>query len=210
MEHEELLKEYPKLEVCIDSIDSAVSVILKSVANNGTIFTCGNGGSSADALHIVGELMKSFKIPRPIDEGKLKGIKDPVRRKEFTKWLESGIRAQSLVSEIGLITAFANDRNPEMVYAQQIINLANRGDVLIALSTSGNSRNIINAAELAIALDLNVISITGSSGGRLKDFSTVSIMIPETETDKIQNLTVPTYHEICRLVEESLYILPTR
>ena len=164
------------------------------------MLTCGNGGSAADAEHIVGELLKKFKRHRDVDPVVAERLPADLVAK-----LEGALPAISLVSMSGILTAFANDVSWETAFAQQVLGLGRPGDVLIALSTSGNSANCVNAALVARAKGMKVISLTGRAGSRLSALSDAAVRVPETETYRVQELHLPVYHALCAAVEEALF-----
>ena len=196
---EELYNRYPQLTGCKGEIAKALDLLLMCYKGSGKVLTCGNGGSAADAEHIVGELLKKFRKHRDIDSGIAAKLPP-----ELVAKLEGALPAISLVSMSGLVTAFANDVAWETAFAQQVYGLGNPGDVLIALSTSGNSANCVNAALVAKAKGLKVVSMTGVGGGRLSDLADAVIKVPETEIYKIQELHLPIYHALCAAIEEVL------
>jgi D-sedoheptulose 7-phosphate isomerase len=171
----------------------------------GKLLVCGNGGSAADALHIVGELMKSFVIYRELSDSEKAHFEQAPDREVLTENLHRALSAISLINESSLSTAYANDAAPELGFAQQLYGLGNVGDVLFAISTSGNSKNIIYAAETARAVRIKVIGLTGNTGGKLKQFCDECICVPESETFKIQELHLPVYHAICLALEEEFF-----
>lgn len=202
-----LLKRYPALEACAEDIENAISAIIRAYENGGKLILCGNGGSCADCDHIVGELMKGFLKKRPLDDEKKANMKkncDLVNDELLSK-LQGGLPAVSLPSITALNSAFCNDVDPELMYAQALMSLANENDILIALSTSGNSKNVFGAVKVARALGIRVIGLTGESGGKLKTAADICICVPETETYKIQELHLPVYHCICAAVEEHFF-----
>ena len=203
---ENLISRHPALVPCRDGVTAAAEAIIACYRNGGKIMTCGNGGSAADALHIVGELMKSFVLPRPVDE-ETKSRLNELREDSgyIIANLQKALPALSLVSETALITAFSNDQAPDMVFAQQVYGYGNEGDVLISISTSGNSKNVVYASEVAAAKGLTVVALTGATGGRLKSLADILINVPETETYKIQELHLPVYHAICLAVENAFF-----
>lgn len=168
--------------------------------------TCGNGGSAADAMHIVGELMKGFLLPRKIDEFNPEFVARaqelfPADVEYFKANLQSALPAVSLVGETSLMTAFANDKTPNLIFAQQIFGLGRRGDVLLAISTSGNSDNVLFAVEVAKIMGIKVVAMTGRRGGRLRHLSDVSICVPADSSHTIQEFHLPIYHMICLAAE---------
>ena len=175
-------------------------MLLSAYRSGGKVLTCGNGGSAADAEHVVGELMKCFRkrreIPAPV-AAKL--------RPELAAKLEGALPAISLVSMESLLTAFANDVAWETAFAQQVLALARPGDVLVAISTSGNSANCVAAAEVMRAVGGRSIALTGQAASRLSDMSDVAIRVPETETFRVQELHLPVYHALCAMLEEELF-----
>lgn len=193
---DELFVRYPQLNACEAAVRSAAELLVSAYRAGGKVLVCGNGGSAADAEHIVGELMKKFRKHRPIDAT----VADKLPP-ELAAKLEGALPAVSLVSMSGLLTAFANDVSWETAFAQQVYGLGCAGDVLIALSTSGNSANCVAAAEVARAKGLKVISFTGADGGRLAKLADAAICVPETETFKVQELHLPVYHALCAQVE---------
>ena len=197
---DELYVRYPQLKCCEGEIAKAFDLLLTCYKGGGKVLTCGNGGSAADAEHIVGELLKKFRKHRDIDGGVAAKLPS-----ELVAKLEGALPAVSLVSMSGILTAFANDVAWETAFAQQVYGLGNPGDVLIALSTSGNSANCVNAALVAKAKGLKVISMTGAGGGKLGELADAAVKAPESETYKIQELHLPVYHALCAAVEEELF-----
>lgn len=202
----ELLTRYPSLNQCEKDINLATKTLISCYEGGGKLLLCGNGGSSSDCDHIVGELMKGFMKKRPLtDKQKSKMKKSFDISDDVLGKLQGGLPAISLPSFSALNTAFCNDVDPELIYAQAVLGLAKKGDVLIALSTSGNSKNVVRAVEVAKALGVTVISMTGESGGKLKPISNVCICVPETETYKVQELHLPVYHYICAEIENHFF-----
>lgn len=203
---DELFARYPQLMPEKETIIAAYDRLSRAVAGNGTLFVCGNGGSAADSEHIVGELMKSFRKKRPIDSEvyrRLGAFGDGGIRLQHI--LEGTIRAVALTSHPALSTAFANDREPSAVFAQQLYGLASPGDILLAVSTSGNSENCCLAAITAKAMDLPVVALTGEKESRLSALADVTVRVPETETYKVQELHLPVYHCLCAMLEEDFF-----
>ena len=197
---DELYVRYPQLTGCKGEIAEALDLLLMCYKGGGKVLTCGNGGSAADAEHIVGELLKKFRKHRDIDSAIAAKIPP-----ELVAKLEGVLPAVSLVSLSGILTAFANDVAWETAFAQQVYGLGSPGDVLIALSTSGNSANCVNAALVAKAKGMRVVSMTGAGGGKLGSLSDATIKVPETETYKIQELHLPIYHALCAELEGALF-----
>jgi D-sedoheptulose 7-phosphate isomerase len=203
----ELLKRYPCLEPIKEQIVAATEEIINCYENGGKLLLCGNGGSCADCEHITGELMKGFLKKRPISDNTKKEMKllSPEISDEILSKLQVGLPAISLPSLSALNTAFANDVDSNLIYAQGVMSLGKKGDVLIAISTSGNSQNVVAAVKTAKALGIKVIGLTGGNGGELKKLSDIVIAAPETETYKIQELHLPVYHYICAQVEDNFF-----
>ena len=179
----------------------------KSYEKGGKLLIAGNGGSAADSEHITGELMKRFKIPRPVSRSfsqKLKAV-DPDIGAELAKNLECGLMAIPLVTHEALATAYINDVDGINVFAQQLFGYGRQGDVFLGISTSGNSRNIINASVVAKASGIKVIGLTGATGGELATMADVAVKVPETETYMIQELHLPIYHCWCLMLEERFF-----
>ena len=199
---EELVDKYPSLSACIDSVRSAGEVLLKVFHGGGKLLVCGNGGSGADSEHIVGELMKEFYIRRPLKEAELAALKkvDPAGEK-LAKCLQGALPAITLTSNIALSTAYANDAEPELVFAQQVWGYGNPGDVLLAISTSGSSKNVYDAMVAAKAKGMRVIGLTGARQGTMEKLCDVCIRAPSTVTYEIQEYHLPIYHALCRYVE---------
>ncbi|QGY47018.1 SIS domain-containing protein [Maribellus comscasis] len=204
---QQLLKRYSNLATLEKSIIAAVEIIIDSYKNGGKVLVCGNGGSCSDADHIVGELMKSFEGHRPLDSEFQKRLSalSPERGKELASKLQQGLPAISLTVHNALITAVANDISGELIFAQQITGLGNEGDILMGLSTSGNSQNVVDAFLVAKAKGLKTIGFTGDTGGKLKDLSDVLLNVPEKRTAYVQELHLPVYHAICMMIEEEVF-----
>ena len=208
MKHIDLIvKRYPILEQVKDDIIAGYLVMEECYENGGKLLIAGNGGSAADSEHIAGELMKRFKIPRPVSSefaDKLKAI-DPIRGESLAKNLECGLMAIPLVAHEALTTAYINDVDGLGVFAQQLFGFGRPGDVFLGMSTSGNSKNIISATVVARALGIKVIGLTGAKGGELAEVADVVVKAPETETYMIQELHLPIYHCWCLMLEEKFF-----
>ncbi len=190
----EMVRRYPKLAVCEKEVESAIDLITECYKNGGKVMLCGNGGSCSDCAHIVGELMKGFLKKRPT------GSDHPVISK-----LQQGLPAISLCEASSLLTAFCNDVDPNLIFAQQVLGIGKKGDVLIGISTSGNAANVDAAVETAKELGISVVGLTGKDGGLLAKKSNIAIIAPENETFKIQECHLPIYHAICAAVEENFF-----
>ena len=202
-----LIERYPLLKVCEQSIIDAYLVLEECYVNDGKLLIAGNGGSAADSEHIVGELMKRFKIPRPVTPEfaeKMKSI-DPVRGENLACTLERGLMAIPLVAHEALSTAYINDVDGQNVFAQQLFGFGRQGDVFLAISTSGNSKNVLSATVVARAIGMKVIGLTGSKGGELAEIADVVIKVPATETYMIQELHLPVYHCLCLMLENRFF-----
>lgn len=204
-----LLNRYPVLSVCKNDILKAYDLLAECFAGGRKLLIAGNGGSCADAEHIVGELMKGFKLPRKCSEEfaeKLRSV-DEARGSELADKLQGGLPAIALGGHQGLNTAYINDipGGGLLTYAQQLYGYGKAGDVFLGISTSGNSKNVMNATVVARALGIKVIGLTGSAGGELARVADVAIRVPETETYRIQELHLPVYHCLCLMLEERFF-----
>ena len=204
---QELVKRYPVLDAVKDQIEEAYKILETCYENGGKLLIAGNGGSAADSDHIVGELMKGFVKRRPVSAELAEALKqaDPERGAELAKKLQGGLPAIALTGHGALTTAFSNDVNGDMVFAQQLYGYAKKGDVFLGITTSGNSKNVLYAATAAKALGVTVIGLTGRDGGRIKEFSDVSIIVPVQETFKIQELHLHVYHALCLMLEDHFH-----
>lgn len=202
-----LLERYPALECCKNSILNAYRMMEESYLSQHKLLVAGNGGSAADSEHIVGELMKGFKLPRPIDCELAKVCQDIDMQMGATiaEHLQGTLPAIALTGHPGLSTAFMNDCVPELVFAQQMLGFGQTGDSFLAISTSGNSKNIVYAAIVAKAKGVKIAGLTGSKPSRLAELADVCIQVPETETYKIQELHLPVYHCLCLMLEERFF-----
>lgn len=204
---EELTKRYETLKPIEGDIKDAYEVLRTAFKNGGKLLIAGNGGSCADAEHIVGELMKGFVKKRPLTAELMGALveADSVRGRKMSEKLQQGLPAIALTGHTGLSTAFSNDVDPELTFAQQVIGYGNAGDVFLGLTTSGNSANVLYAAAAAKAKGMKIIGLTGRDGGELGRVSDVSIVVPEQETYKIQELHLPVYHVLCLMLEEFFF-----
>lgn len=203
----ELLARYPELDECIPDIDEAFQILTECFENGGKLLICGNGGSAADCEHLVGELMKGFLSKRPLAAEERSSLLDafPDEGEYLADRLQGALPAISLVSQIGLITAYANDVAADMIYAQQVFGYGKPGDALIAISTSGNSRNVLNAARVARSRGLATVGFSGRSGGEMADLCDVVVKVPEDDTVKIQERHLPIYHALCSMLEQAFF-----
>jgi len=202
----ELFERFPELDICREDIMKAYDILLKCAEERALIMVCGNGGSASDSEHIVGELMKGFNLSRPLTRFEKESFADVAGGEQIAEKLQRAIKAVSLVSQTGLISAFSNDIDSSLIYAQQVFAYSSSEyDALIALSTSGRSENIVNAVKTANAAGIRSVAITGMTGGKLREISTVTIKLPAVETFKIQELTLPVYHALCAALEAELF-----
>ena len=193
----ELFERYPALQICEKDIEDALKLLIDTYKNDGKVLVCGNGGSAADSEHIVGELMKGFMLKREVDDGR---IPENMRCN-----LQGALPAISLVSQSGVLSAFINDVEPEMMYAQLVYGYGKEGDLLICLSTSGNSKNCVSAAEVAKCIGVKVLSLTGEKESRLSQISDCTVKVPDTETFKVQEYHLPVYHFLCAMTEKYFF-----
>ena len=202
-----LTEKYPELSACANEIDAAIEIITDCYKNGGKVLLCGNGGSAADCAHIVGEFMKGFMKKRPVKPEQIEAFKaeNPLVDDELFANLQCGLPAVNLCESQSLLTAFCNDVNPEYMFAQQVFGLGKKGDVLIALSTSGNAKNANHAARIAKAMGITVIGMTGEKSSALEINSSVCIKAPSTVTYQIQEMHLPIYHAICDAVEDYFF-----
>lgn len=208
MKHIDLLIErYPTLADIKDPLIDAYLLMEECYLNGGKLLIAGNGGSASDSEHIAGELMKSFKLERRIpDELKEKLIAiDSVRGEQLAKNLQQPLMAIPLVAHEALSTAYINDVDGYGVFAQQMLGFGKPGDVFLAISTSGNSKNVMNATVVARALGVKTIGLTGEKGGELAEVADVIVKAPSSETYMIQELHLPIYHCWCLMLEERFF-----
>ena len=192
-----LYNHYPELEAIKNEIDKAVKMCIECYKNGGKIMIAGNGGSAADAEHIVGELMKGFKLKRPVADGR---IPTELRGK-----LQGSLPAICLSGGVALPTAYANDVDGEYTVAQTLYGLGKPGDIFIAISTSGNAKNLYHATELAKCLGIRTVAMTGESGGKLAPICDVALKVPSNETYRVQEYHLPVYHHICAEIESAMF-----
>lgn len=200
----DLFRRYPQLEGCRNDIVAAEQAMIANWRAGGKLLVCGNGGSAADSEHVVGELMKSFRFKRSVDVGFSAAYRARFNE-DAPAWLEGALPAISLVSQSALMTAFSNDEAAMGVFAQQVYGYGCKGDVLLGISTSGNSENVVQAAKVALAKEMTVIALTGESASKLSKLADVCIRVPETEVFKVQELHLPIYHMLCAAAEAELF-----
>lgn len=197
MNMKDLLKRYPALSDCSEEIEKALVLMIETYKNGGKILVCGNGGSASDSDHIVGELMKGFLSPRKVTDERISP--------ELRENLQGSLPAISLCSQNAIMTAFINDVKPDMMFAQQVYGYAKSEDLVIGISTSGNSVNVVNAVKVARDMGVKTIALTGANGGKLSEICDVTIKAPETETYKIQEYHLPIYHYLCAKTEKYFF-----
>jgi D-sedoheptulose 7-phosphate isomerase len=204
---EQLISTYPELDRCASDVESAFQILRDGYRHGGKALVCGNGGSAADAEHIVGELMKGYMLKRPVpDEVRTKlASTSPQDGDYLASHLQGALPAISLVSQTSLLSAIANDTAADMVFAQQVYGYGREGDTLIGLSTSGNARNVVHAMQVARALGLHTIALTGPTGGTLKPLCEVWICVPGENTAAIQERHLPIFHVLCAMLEEEFF-----
>ena len=202
-----LISRYPLLASLKNEIATAFDILVNSYDNGGKLLIAGNGGSASDAEHIAGELMKTFEKKRNLPDSFIIDIKKV--NTEIAEFLiprmQPGLPTIALSGHASLNTACINDIDGNITFAQQVYGYGKEADVLLAISTSGNSKNILYAAAVAKAKKLKIIALSGGSGGALKNFADVNIVVPETETFKIQELHLPVYHCLCQMLENHFF-----
>lgn len=204
-----LIERYPKLQICRDEIVKAYELIETCYSNAGKLLIAGNGGSAADAEHIVSELMKGFKKQRRIPKEYADRLIElnPLLGKTLAENLQCALPAIALDGHPALSTAYQNDCEPLLNFAQQVNGYGNKGDIFWGISTSGNSKNILYAAVTARAKGMKVIGLTGQKESILNEMSDVCIKVPATETYMVQELHLPVYHAICLMIEEKMFCI---
>jgi len=202
----ELTARYPALACVEGDVRAAYDTLHDCFAAGGRVYLCGNGGSAADCEHMAGELLKCFKLPRPMkDDFKAVLCAYGEDGKVLAEGLEGGLPVVSLTGHIAFSTAFQNDNTPALVFAQQVNAYGQAGDVLVVFSTSGNSKNCIYATICAKAKGLKVITLTGGTGGKLAPMSDTAIVVPAKETYQVQEFHLPVYHALCAMLEQEFF-----
>lgn len=204
---EKLISSEGSLSTIADSIIQSLEMLIDCINSGNKLLICGNGGSAADAEHIVGELMKGFILTRKIKEKQFNSIINlfPELQDEIYNNLQQAIPAVSLVNNVSFTTAFINDVGADYVFAQQVMGLGREGDVLWGISTSGNSINVVRAFQIAKAFNIKTLAFTGGSGGGLAKLSDTEIRVPYSETYKIQEIHIKIYHALCADLEHNLF-----
>lgn len=203
----ELIARLPALKPCRGLIADAFALLSVSFAGGGKLLVCGNGGSAADGEHIVGELMKGFLLRRKLPERDAEKFARlfPEDGAALASRLQRALPALSLNGHAALSSAFINDVDPSMVYAQQVWGLGREGDVLLGITTSGNSLNVLNAVKAAKAAGIKTVGLTGGSGGKLRGLCDVTVVVPAEETFRVQEYHLPVYHALCAMLEEAFF-----
>ena len=203
----DLLARYPALEVCKEDILKARDALIECYENGGKLLLCGNGGSCADCDHIAGEFLKGFLLKRPANED----FKNAMAEK-YGDWgadiagkLQQGLPTISLVTHSAAISAFENDVDPELIYAQQVLAYGKSGDVLIGISTSGGAKNVAAAVMTAKTIGMHTIGLTGKTGGKLAELADLALIMPKDETYRIQEDHLAVYHLLCAVVEYEMF-----
>lgn len=202
-----LISRYPILESARQDIHKAYIILEECYENKGKLLVAGNGGSAADAEHIVGELMKGFKLPRRLDNNMQNKLisQDKELGQVLADNLQGALPAIALDGHPALTTAYMNDCEPLLCFAQQVNGYGSEGDVFLGISTSGNSKNILYAAVTAKAKGMKVIGLTGDKESKLSDIADVCIKVPQTETYMVQELHLPVYHCLCLMLEDRFF-----
>ena len=195
-----MLDRHPEMQSCAQGIHNALDVLLSCYKGGNKLLLCGNGGSCSDCEHIAGELVKSFARERPLASDLAEKLGP-----ELATNLHGSLPAIPLPSFTSFHTAFANDDHPEYAFAQQVIGLGQPGDVLLGISTSGNSANVLHAVNTAKATELKVIGLTGADGGKLAPLCDVAIKVPAKEVARVQELHLPVYHALCQALEDAIF-----
>lgn len=199
-----LFERYPVLRACEKELRAAFDALVAVYRNGNKLLVCGNGGSAADSEHIVGELMKGFLKRRPLKPGDIAKL-EATGGSEIASRLQGALAAISLPSQMSLLTATANDGDYDLTFAQQVYGLGRPGDALLAISTSGNSRNVCNAVIVAKAFGLKSIALTGGSGGELATLADIAIKAPSDDVAEIQELHLPVYHWLSTELEAEFF-----
>jgi D-sedoheptulose 7-phosphate isomerase len=204
---EQLGERYGDLQPCLSTIQATIDLLIGCYQAQGKLLICGNGGSAADSEHIVGELMKGFLKQRPVSQQMRKMLIETFANEGayLADHLQEALPAISLVSQTALMTAYSNDAAPDMVFAQQVYGYGCPNDLLLAISTSGNSTNVLHAVRVARTKGLHTIGLTGKSGGELAGLCDIAICVPHQQVDLIQERHIAVYHVLCAAVETTFF-----
>ena len=202
---EKLVERFPDLKDQQKQIQAFCDAIVQSYRKDGKVLLCGSGGSAADSEHITGELLKGFITKRPMSEKKIKEFNKYLGNDKEAAMLQQGIPAVPLVSLMSGMTAFINDVSPELAFAQLVFAMGKKQDLLVVISTSGNSVNTVKAAQVAKAMGIKTVALVGKGGGQLKEICDISIVAPANQTYLVQEYHLPIYHAVCAEVERVLF-----
>lgn len=205
-EIEKLIGNYPQLDLVRQKLLDGYDLMRQCYLNGKKLLLCGNGGSAADCEHIVGELMKEYRVKRKLPQEMIHNLKRWGAEEGMLEQVVGALPAISLTSHVGLTTAFCNDNHADYIFAQQLYALGESGDLLFAITTSGNSRNVIHAAVMAKAKGIKIIALTGMDGGRIREYADVLINVPARDTARVQELHVPVYHTLCGMLEDYFFL----
>jgi phosphoheptose isomerase len=208
--YKELFNNYPALKECKEDILLSFQLMRDCYNHKGKLLICGNGGSAADSEHIVGELLKGFLQQRRVNERFVNKLVNlfPKDGLELGKNIQEALPAISLIGQSAFSTAFSNDVSPDTVFAQQVYALGQEQDILFAISTTGNSQNVLNAVKISRAIGMKSIGLTGRDGGEMKNLCDVAVCVPGTQTFRIQEFHLPVYHALCAMLEAEFFPNP--
>jgi len=206
-ELDELITKYPDLSSCVPDIQTAFDVLQQTYRQGGKVLICGNGGSASDSEHLVGELMKGYRSERRLPEAMRQKLVAtfPEHGRYLADHLQGALPAVSLVSQTALLTAYANDVAADMIFAQQVYGYGVVGDVVVGISTSGKSKNVLHALRVGRALGLHTIGFTGKDGGAMVEVCDVAVRVPWERTADIQERHLAIYHVLCAMLEEVFF-----
>ena len=204
---QKLIEKYPELDNCLPDILEGNDLLVRTFSSGRKLLVCGTGGSAADSEHIVGELMKGYLLARVVPTDVQKKLFDisPQNGSYLFQHLQGALPAISLVSQVALNTAFTNDVAADMVFAQQVYGYGQPGDCLLGLSTSGNAINVIHAFQVAKAMRMSTLGLTGRGGGKMREWCDVTIRVPWDDTPSIQERHLPIIHALCASLEEFFF-----
>ena len=200
-----LTTHYPELTPLCGELEAVFDALCATFRSGGKLLLCGNGGSAADCEHIVGELMKGFRKKRPLPAAQQQALQAAGMAEAQCARLQGGLPAVSLAGHAALRTAIANDTDPALSFAQQVVGLGRPGDALLAISTSGNAENVAAAAITARAMGLTTIALTGRGGGQLAALCDHALRVPADETYRVQEYHLPVYHALCAMLEDAFF-----